>query len=468
MFRLNGHDAFFLYQDTQTTPMHTLKILVGRHEGDLPRHFALIKQAIVASLDQIPGFRRRIVWVPLGLHHPVAIEDPDFDIDLHVHRLAAPAPGGPAELDEVIAQVSSYPLDHARPLWELWVVEGLEGGRVAYVVKLHHAIADGQAVVNQFERLFGAAASEAPAVPAVPWRPEPVPSPGRLLIDALWDQIRDIRRLPALIGQTARSLHRVFLRSRAKALGIPLPNEVPPTPFNRSLCGQRDFATVRFALGDFIAIKVGLGGTMNDAVLAVVAGAVRAYLLRHGRLPAQPLAVSVPAAGVEEPGAKRVFGNTASGVQVFLRTDVADARARYAATREAMAAGKEMLELLGRNTFHSWAEYIPPLLYTAWQRLKVHLRLAERLGGATNLIVSNVQGPRQEAPVAGFAIEELISGGPLLDGVALNITGWSFGAQFNFGLVACRRAVPDLPRLAEALRQEQAALLALAREASPP
>lgn len=462
MFRLSGHDAYFLYQETQTTPMHTLKILVGRHTPGASPGLHEIKRSICASLDMIPGFRRRIVPVPLGLHHPVVIEDPDFDIDLHVHRLAAPAPGGAAELDEVIAQVSSHPLDRSRPLWEMWMVEGLEGGRVAFVVKLHHAIADGQASVNQFERMLGAGGHEpAPAVP-VPWQPEAVPSPGRLMRDALRDQIADVRRLPALIGQTIRTLQRIYLRHRARALDIPLPSKVPPTPFNRSLCGQRDFATVRFALEDIKAIKSGLGGTVNDVVMAMVAGAVREYLLERKRLPAQPLVASVPAAGVEQAGAKRVFGNTASGVTVYLRTDIGEARTRYAATREAMAASKELLELLGRNTFHSWADYIPPLLYTALQRLKVHFRLAERRAAAMNLIVSNVQGPRQGAPMPGFDVEELISGGPLLEGVALNITAWSFNGRLNFGLVACRRAVPDLPALARLLQRQLAALQELA------
>ena len=166
MLRLSGQDAYFLYQETQTTPMHTLKILVGRHTGERVPGFAEMKQAIAASLDAIPGFRRRIVWVPFGLHHPVAIEDPEFDINLHVHRLAAPVPGGSRELDEVIARISSHPLDHSRPLWELWMIEGLAGGRIAYVAKVHHAIADGQAAVNQLERVLGVGNREVPAVPA--------------------------------------------------------------------------------------------------------------------------------------------------------------------------------------------------------------------------------------------------------------------------------------------------------------
>lgn len=465
MLRLSGQDAYFLYQETQTTPMHTLKILVGRPTGERVPGFAEIKQAIGASLDAIPGFRRRIVWVPFGLHHPVAIEDPEFDINLHVHRLAAPAPGGSRELDEVIAQISSHPLDHSRPLWELWMIEGLAGGRIAYVAKVHHAIADGQAAVNQLERVLGAAGGAVPAVTARPWQPEPVPSVSRLIVDALRDQLADIRRLPALLGQTFRSLRRIYLRTRGRPLDVALPGDVPPTPFNRSLCGQRDFASLRFALADFKAIKDGLGGTVNDAVLAVVAGALRAYLTARNLLPDRPLVASVPAAGVEEDGSQRVFGNMASGVTIYLRTDIGDPRERYAATREAMAAGKELLELLGRNTFHSWASYIPPLLYTALQRLKVHFRVAERGGSAMNLIVSNVPGPRYGRPLVDFEVEELYSGGPLMEGVGLNVTAWSFREQLNFGLVACRRAVPDLPDLADLIREEHATLLNLARRA---
>lgn len=465
MLRLSGQDAYFLYQETQTTPMHTLKILVGRPTGARAPGFAETRQAIAASLDAIPGFRRRIVWVPLGLHHPVAIEDPEFDINLHVHRLAVPAPGGSSEFDEVIAQVSSFPLDRSRPLWELWVVEGLQDGRLAYVVKVHHAIADGRAAVNQLERILGSGKPGEHGAATGPWRPEPIPSVSRLILDALRDQVRDIGRLPGLLGKTLGSLHKIYLRIRAKSLDIALPGNVPPTPFNRSLCGQRDFASVRFALADFRAIRDGLGGTVNDAVLAVAAGALRDYLVARNRLPDRPLVASVPAAGVEDGGARRLFGNMASGVTVYLRADIADPCRRYAATQEAMAAGKELLELLGRNTFHSWACYIPPLLYTVIQRLKVHLRLAERGARAMNLIVSNVPGPRYGSPLADFEVEELYSGGPLMEGVGLNITAWSFRDQLNFGLVACRRAVPDLPDLAALLRQQHAILLDLARQA---
>ena len=465
MLRLSGQDAYFLYQETQTTPMHTLKILVGRPMGARAAGFAETRQAIAASLDAIPGFRRRIVWVPLGLHHPVAIEDPEFDINLHVHRLAVPAPGGSSELDEVIAQVSSFPLDRSRPLWELWVVEGLQGGRLAYVVKVHHAIADGRAAVNQLERILGSGKPEVHGAVAGSWQPEPIPSVSRLIVDALRDQVRDIRRLPRLLGKTLGSLYKIYLRIRAKSLDIALPGNVPPTPFNRSLCGQRDFASVRFALADFRAIRDGLGGTVNDAVLAVAAGTLRDYLVARNRLPDRPLVASVPAAGVEDDGARRLFGNMASGVTVYLRTDIADPRRRYAATQEAMAAGKELLDLLGRNTFHSWACYIPPLLYTVIQRLKVHFRIAERGARAMNLIVSNVPGPRYGSPLADFEVEELFSGGPLMEGVGLNITAWSFRDQLNFGVVACRRAVPDLPDLAGLLRQQHAILLELARQA---
>ena len=467
MFRLNGQDAYMLYQDTPTTPMHTLKILVGRHAGRTPG-VSEIKQAILANLESVPGLRRRIVWVPLGLHHPVVIDDPEFDIDLHVHRIAAPAPGGSAELDEAIAQISSNPLDHSRPLWDLWMIEGLAGGRVAYAVKLHHAIADGQAVVNQLEQLFAAAPSPAQDAACRVWRPEPIPSVSRLVVDALRDQLRDVRRLPALIGRTFRSVRRIFERWQAGQLRFPLPKDVPSTPFNRSLCGQRDFATVRCALADFRAIKSALGGTVNDVVVAVVAGALREYLLARGSLPEQPLVSSIPAAGIEVTGARRVFGNTASGMPVFVRTDLDDPRERYAATRQALAGGKEFLELLGRDAFHNWTAYVPPLIYSAWQRLRVHFRLAERRHGDINVIISNVPGPRVAGVIGDFALEELISGGPLMEGMALNITAWSFGEQLNFGLVACRRAVPDLPELAARLRQQPTVLLALAARLGRP
>ena len=178
----------------------------------------------------LPPFRRRLVEVPLGLHHPLWIEDPDFDLDYHVRRVAVPAPGGQDELDELISQIASHQLDRRHPLWEVWVVEGLEHGHVGFVAKIHHCMADGvkaaELLVNVFD---GSPDAPPPPPPVQPWQPEAVPSNLRLLGQALVDLVRTLLGVPALLARTLNGLRAVARRRRSGAVSPPLPFSAPAT-----------------------------------------------------------------------------------------------------------------------------------------------------------------------------------------------------------------------------------------------
>ena len=466
MHRLAGQDAYFLYQETPSALMHTLKISVCKPGASQPSE-ADFRELVRRSMGCLPVFQYRVVPVPLGLHHPVVVNDGGFDYDMHVHRIAVPAPGARAQLDQVIGEIAAGLLERSRPLWEIWVLEGLEGGRIAYVNKMHHVLADGVAAVNYLGKTLYRDPTDIGTVGLSVFAREEQPSAQRLVLDALRDLLRDFLRLPRLLQDSARRRRLIDARNRVARLvpAAPYSPDIPKLRFNRALSNLRNYATAQYSLADFRTIKNRLGGTVNDVMLGMLAGGLRRYLQTNAELPERPLVCAIPVSAEQEAAATRTSGNNVAYFHMRLRTDIADPCRRYAATQEAMAAGKELLDLLGRNTFHSWACYIPPLLYTVIQRLKVHLRLAERGARAMNLIVSNVPGPRYGSPLADFEVEELYSGGPLMEGVGLNITAWSFRDQLNFGLVACRRAVPDLPDLAGLLRQQHAILLDLARQA---
>src|SRR5437763_14627433 len=235
MERMTGLDAGFLYMETPTLHMHTLKIAVVDPSGVPGGYsFDLLKQVLASRLMYLPPFRRRIVEVPFGLTHPVWVEDPDFDLDYHVRRVAVPAPGGPREFGELISDIASHQLDRRRPLWELWVVEGLEHGHIGVVAKIHHAAADGVAAAAMLANVLGVAAEQPPEADAV-WRPDPVPSDWELFLGAVRSLAVAIGHLPVLLWRTFGGLFRVVQRRRSGAKSPPPPFSAPAVSLNRAL-----------------------------------------------------------------------------------------------------------------------------------------------------------------------------------------------------------------------------------------
>ena len=448
MERLSGLDAGFLYMETPTQHLHTMKVAVVDPEGvDGGYSFSRVRDVLAAHLDRLPAFRRRIVPVPMMLHHPLWVDDARFDIDAHLHRVAADAPGGQAELDRIVSDVAGRPLDRGRPLWELWVVEGLENGHVGFVSKIHHCVADGVKAAEMLLEVLGPdPASAVPARPEGEWRGEPVPGRAALVRDALRDRARDLGALPGLLGRTARGVYRVAQRRRAGHEAPPPPFATVSTPFNRSLVPERVFVSATLSLADVKAVRAAAGATVNDVVLAVCAGAVRRWLARNGGIPARPLVAGVPVSTRDEFKVGRA--NSVSNLFTALPVQVEDPLERLAETRRMMAAAKEQHRALGPEILEDWSQQTPPGPFGAVVRLYSRLRLADRHRPPINLVVSNVPGPDRSLYVAGARLVGIWSMGPILENIGLNITVWSYLDQLNFGLVACPDAVPDLRVLA--------------------
>lgn len=452
MHRLSGQDASFLYTETSTVLMHTIKLQIFSSPYDVT-DYQLLHDRLERTLDVVPMLRQKVMFVPFNLHHPVLVDDPDFDLDSHIYRAALPAPGGRKELEQMVAQLICHRLDRQRPLWELWVLTGLEGGRIAIVHKIHHCLADGAATVRYLSQVFSIQADYEPG-PATNWTPKPLPSGWRLVRDALVDQVKlDAPAFPSFLSALWHST--ANLLSFNRDVGSPtlerLREPPPRTRLNHALSAQRSFAIRQLPLGDIKAVKNRLDASINDVVLALGASAIRAYLQLHDDLPEEPLCTSIPVSA-DEPGAQRMEGNMVSYLPTCLWTNIADPLERFRAIAESTRLGKEELEAMGRGTFIRLMHYLPPF-FSRWKTArKQRLRVADRADyrPLTNVIISNVAGPREKVCGSYGTLEDIYSMGPLVEGCGLNITVWSYADHLNISMMGCRKAVPDIENLADA------------------
>jgi len=326
MQRLSGVDASFLYLETPTSHMHVA--MTGIYDtSTMPGgySFEAVKEHIRARLHLVPPFTRRLVEVPFQLHHPVWVEDPNFDLDFHVRRIAVPAPGGRRELAEIAAQIASVPLDRHRPLWEAWVIEGLKHDRVGFVAKVHHSAIDGAAGAEIMTALYDLEASPAPR--PVPERDEAehVPTDVELVAYAVRSRLGRLPGMVPLLGRTVKSINSIVANRRdpeGKVGAVPL--TAPHTPWNAAISPQRRVAFARIRLDEAKEVKDAFGVKLNDVVLAVVAGALRTYLERRGdEVPADPLLAVCPVSvrTEDEVGAG---GNRVSAMFTSLATEIDD------------------------------------------------------------------------------------------------------------------------------------------------
>jgi WS/DGAT/MGAT family acyltransferase len=439
----------FLYQESRTQHQHTLKILIIDPAGaHWPLDFQTYKQGFVHGIATVPVFHWKLVKSPLNLSHPFWFWQADLDLDYHIRRMRVPDPGGERELCEVISEIASTGLERDRPLWQTWWVEGLAGGRVAIVIKLHHALADG---LSSAQILLDSckASPEPQALPVLP-PPFPDERPSRALLTglALGSQIRLLGRLPRFLGMVAQALWIGRRRKAQGRAGLTPPFQCRATRFNQRLTPQRWYASVTLPLSRMKRVKELLGGTLNDVYVAVCSGAIRSYLKSHDEMPGQSLTASLPVS-IRGPHEKRTYGNRTSTWSISLATDVEDPIERYGAIVRSNRAARDEREAKDPEFYATLQEY--------WRLNNLFTnRLARWMHRMTgrpsyNLILSNVPGPRERLYVNGAEVVGLKSMGPLLHNMGLNLTGWSYQDQMDVGIVACREHIPDIWELAERL-----------------
>jgi len=448
MKRLSGADAFFLYSERPTWPMH-IGCLAIVDPSEAPAFgYDRLRSLLAERIAAVPEFTMKVKEVPLGLGHPILVDDPAFEIDRHVHRVAVPSPGGRRELSEVVGDLVSVRLDRRRPLWELWVIEGLQGGRVALLTKVHHAMADGVSGA-------GLAAVLCDLEPNPPLRKtterqvgtERVPSDLELVASGALSAALSPPRLVMWAAEfSLRTARRAVLAQRR---GIPGPfTRAPRVPWNGRLSPLRGFAFVSVPLDDVKAIRHALGGTINDVVLAVCAGALRRWLLDHGCLPAAPLVAAIPVS--MRSAADQELGNQISTIFTSLETHLADPVQRLRSIGVGAAAAKEINdELLRDKDVRRLSGLVVPGLASLGWKAYVAAGLEERVPVPSDLVISNVRGPSEPLYVTGAQIIGLHPVPPAVASQGMDITVISYLDSVGFGFTVDRERIPDPWELAD-------------------
>jgi len=429
--RLSGWDAFLLYSETRNVHMHTLKIAVIDLAGLGDRTFGIdeFRRVLRERLHKLEPFGYQLVDIPFKFHHPMWREHAEVDLEYHVRPWRVAAPGGRRELDEAIGEIASTPLDRSRPLWEMYLVEGLANGRVAVVGKIHHALADGVASANLLA--LGMDITESPQRDNDLYVTDPAPSRGELVRSAFADHLRQIARIPGVVKYTADGMARVRKSSRKLSPELTRPFTPPPSFMNHMITPERRFATATLALADVKETSKKLGVTINDLVLAMSSGALRKLLLKYDGKADHPLLASVPMSYDFSPD--RISGNRFSGVLIALPVEVDDVSQRVQQAREAALLAKESHQLVGPELVARWAAYMPPAPMESMFR---RLSNMDGQNKVLNLNISNVPGPRERGKVGGATVTEIYSVGPLTAGSGLNITVWSYVDQLNISVLA--------------------------------
>jgi diacylglycerol O-acyltransferase len=458
MERLSGIDAGFLYIETPTLHMHTIKIAVLDPSPGADYSPAGMRRAMAERMHLLPPFRRRVVEV--GIHHPLWVEDGEFDLDHHLRYTVAPSPGGQRELDAVISEIASVPLDRRYPLWELWVVSGLAEGRIAAIGKIHHALADGVAVAELLANVMTPDPAAAKPPPPEPWSPDHLSSREELLRDARRERRRLRRELPALLAMTMRGLRDAARHRRAAPVSPPVPVlQVPRTSFNGTLSARRRFASLSLPLDDIKVVRGAFGVTVNDVLLGLVAASLRRYLAARGETTRRSLVAEVPVSTDGSGGPRRLAGNRVANIFTSLCTDVEDPAERLRRIHEHMRVGKELNQALGPDLLRQWTEHTPPRIFAWLARQYVRHHLGDMHPPLINVIVSSVPGPRQQLYWTEGHLHQLYSVGPLVETVGLNVTAWSYVDHLNVGLLSCPDLLPDLEQIRDGIRAALGELL---------
>lgn len=461
MERLTGLDASFLYLESPQQLMHVCCVL-KLDPATVPDgwDFGRFKRGLAERVREIPMFYRKLKAVPLDVDHPVWVRDQDFDIDRHVHRIGVPAPGDEQQLAEVCGHLAGLQLDRARPLWEMWVIEGLSSGQVAVFMKMHHASVDGASGANMLSHLCSLE-PDAPLLDLAPSGDDPGTAPGDLELFARGVLSTIARPVNAfrLVNPTGKLLAKTVQRARSgTAMAAPL--TAPRTSFNGTITGHRTIAFADLSLETIREIKHKVpGATVNDVVLTISGGALRRYLEKRGELPATSLLASVPVS-VREQSSKTKGANKVSSIFSRLGTDVADPVERLHAMTVANTHAKDHHKAIPADTLQEWAEFAAPRTFGMAVRAVSALRLADRGPVIHNLVISNVPGPPVPLYFMGARIDGLYALGPVFHGAGLNITVLSNDGRIHVGVIACQESMPNPWSLVEEFPVELEALRA--------
>lgn len=473
MQQIGGLDSFFLNIESNNCPMHVGGLVIldppAGAAADDPNDdsgFSRIFHHVESRLHLIPPMRRRLLPAPLGLDQPYWIEDPDFDLVHHVKHRALPRPGDDAKLADLVCELASTRLDRSLPLWELHFIEGVRGGRLAAITKMHHAAIDGVSGAEILGKLLDLSPTPAATPPGAPFAPPPPPSPLELAMHTA----RSLARRPAAAAKVLRDTWPVLQSAGRELLergtltlgaapGASTAGEAPRTRFNRQIGPRRSYAFGSLALSDLKAIKNACGTTLNDVVLGVCAEALRRYLQEKGELPDRPLVAGVPMSTRSDDG-RGEGGNQVIFLRASLHTDQADPVERLRRISREMQVVKERTRALPASLMGDWARLPAPAL------MAQAARLYELFGGQDyhaptfNVVISNVPGPPVPLYFAGLRVAANHPISIPFHGLGFNLTFMSYCGKLDYGLTAAREAMPDITHFGALLGESLARLRA--------
>ena len=452
--RLSALDSSFLHIEDESAHMHVAMVML--FDGDPPPYEELL-DSIARRLHLVPRYRQRLAFVPYGQGRPRWVDDPHLNLSYHVRATALPAPGSEDQLRDLAGRVFAQQLDRDKPLWELWLVEGLEGGRFALLSKTHHALVDGVSGVDIVSVLFDT--SPDPAAPPDPgreWLPSPVPSRAQLLGEALLERT-------TAPGEALRTVRHLFRRPRQLAAGAIDAaagvgamawagiNPAPQTPYNVQIGPHRRFTWVRTSLADVKAIKNGLGGTVNDVVLAAVAGALGRHLRRRGHATDGLVLKAMVPVSVRGDEQRGELGNRVAAMMASLPVWCQEPVARLDLVSDEMSGLKEGGQAVGAEVLTGLTGFAPSPVLGQAARLVGRQRFF-------NLVVTNVPGPQMPLFLLGRRAVDPFPMVPLAKNQGLGIAVMSYDGRMNFGLVGDFDALSDIDDLADDLHASLAEL----------
>src|ERR1700727_1176330 len=439
--------------------MHVAGCMV--FSGDPPQYDELVDE-IVSRVHLVPRYRQRLAFVPLNQGRPVWVDDPHFNVRFHVRHTALPAPGGDQQLRRLAGRVFSQALDRSRPLWELWLVEGLADDRFAVLSKTHHALVDGISGVDIVSVLFDSSPDPMPvSAPEQQWIPRPLPSSAQLLADALLERATVPAEIARGVKATLRGPRQVAGRVGNAVGGVGAVaraglQTAPMTPFNVRIGPHRRFTWVRGDLSQFKAIKNALGGTVNDVVLAVVADTLGRYLRLHGEETDDLVLRAMVPVSVRADVERGALGNRVAAMWAPLPVGPIDPVQRLLTIAKEMDGLKESGQAVGAQVLTELSGFAPSTIMAQAARLQARQRLF-------NIVVTNVPGPQFPLYILGRQLEAAYPMVPLAENQALGIAIMSYNGQLNFGLNADYDTIHDLEALADELRASIAELASAAK-----
>ncbi|WP_445747889.1 WS/DGAT/MGAT family O-acyltransferase [Polaribacter sp.] len=455
--QISGQDATFLYAESPTSPMHVATLIIV--EGSLK--FEDFKAIVASKLHLIPKFRKRLLNLPMNLDYPYWVDDPNFDIDLHINRIRLPEPTNWKTLRELTSSIFSNPLDLRRPLWSIDFIEGLDEvsqvpkGSVAIVSKVHHVMIDGASGVGIMSILFDKSADEKDKeIPKpIPFDPEPLPDEISLLIKSSQDFLKNPFKIPKLASETALYFLQGKISKQLSPKKTVFKNfATPNTIFNKNVSPKRTWGTAILSFERINTLRKIMGVTVNDLILTICAGGIRRYLEEREKLPSQPLVANVPISirGNEE---NQALNNQISNMLVKIATHIKDPIKRLEYIYEQTSLGKKKHKTVGAKSLAQMAEAVPFGLANLAAGLYSKYNIKEFIKPPFNVTITNVPGPQNPLYLRGQKILSIFGLTPVLDGFGLIIAAFSYNGLVSITTTSDAKTMPDADKFSRYIRE---------------